>query len=87
MVTIVIKDGAVTPQGKRINVEVGQNVTLNVTSDVADEIHVHSTPEHEFKIKAGATNKKFTFVVKNPGQIAVESHHLDVTILQLVVRT
>jgi len=59
-------------------------VTLNVTSDADEEIHVHSDPEHEYEVKAGDSLDE-TFTIDTPGQVAVEAHHLDVTILQLVV--
>ena len=83
-VDIVIKDGKVTPQGKRVKVKAGDPVTLNVTSDADEEIHVHSDPEHEYEVKAGDSLDE-TFTIDTPGQVAVEAHHLDVTILQLVV--
>jgi ABC-type uncharacterized transport system auxiliary subunit len=85
VVTIVIKDGKVTPQGKRVEVTVGQPVTLRVTADTDDEIHVHSEPEHEYEVAPGPA-KDFTFVIDTPGQVAVELHHLEVTMVQLVVR-
>ncbi|MEO6471109.1 MAG: hypothetical protein ABIR57_04600 [Aeromicrobium sp.] len=85
-VRIVIKDGKATPQGKRVEAKVGHPITLHVTSDRDDEVHVHSEPEHEFKVPAGAKDKTFTFSIDTPGQVAVESHTLDVTIVQLVVR-
>ncbi len=85
-VDIVLKDGKVTPQGKRVQVHADQVIRLHVTSDRADEIHVHSTPEHEYEVAKGMTDKIFTFVIDTPGQVAVESHGLDVTIVQLVVR-
>ncbi|AXT85966.1 hypothetical protein C6I20_12765 [Aeromicrobium sp. A1-2] len=84
-VDIVLKGGAVTPQGKRIDVRVGQKVTLHVTSDADEELHVHSDPEHEFEVSAG-DDESFSFTIDTPGQVAVEAHHLDVTIVQLVVR-
>ncbi len=85
VVPIVFKDGKVTPQGDRVKVKVGQKIELRVTSDRDDEVHVHSTPEHEYEIAKGAKDKTFTFSIKTPGQVAVESHGLDVTIVQLVV--
>lgn len=85
-VDIVFKDGKVMPQGKRVEVKVGQLVRLHVTSDRDDEVHVHSTPEHEYEIATGTKDKIFSFSIDTPGQVAVESHGLDVTILQLVVR-
>jgi len=85
VVEITIAQGKVTPQGERVEVKVGQPVTLSVTSDAADEIHVHSDPEHSLDVTAGAQRKKLTFELETPGQVAVESHHLDATIVQLVV--
>jgi plastocyanin len=84
-IDIAIKDGKVTPQGKRVEVAVGQKVTLHVTSDADEELHVHSDPEHEYELAPG-DDKTYTFTPKVPGQVAVEAHHLDVTIAQLVVR-
>lgn len=86
VVDIAIKDGKATPQGARVDVAVGQEVTLRVTSDAADEIHVHSEPEHSYDVVPGGS-KDFTFTVEIPGQVAVESHHLGVTIVQLVARS
>jgi hypothetical protein len=84
-VDIAIRDGTVTPQGDRVEVKAGQTVTLHITSDADETIHVHSDPEHELEIgDRDDVEKSFTFDV--PGQIAVEAHHLDVTIVQLVVR-
>lgn len=85
VVDVTIADGEVTPQGDRVEVEVGEPVTLRVTSDEADEIHVHSDPEHSLDVEAG-TPGELTFTVDRPGQVAVESHHLEVTIVQLVAR-
>lgn len=85
VVDISIKDDNVMPRGKRVEVKVGQPVTLRVTSDGEDEIHVHSDPEDEYGISPGPA-RDFTFRIDTPGQVAVESHHLEVTIVQLVVR-
>ena len=85
VVDIAIRDGDVTPQADRVEVKVGQKVTLHVTSDADETIHIHSEPEQDFEIAAGDdVEKSFTFNI--PGQIAVEAHELDTTIVQLVVR-
>lgn len=84
-VDVEIADGAVTPQGERVEVTVGEPITLSVTSDHEDEIHVHADPEVSLDAKPGETVEK-TFTIETPGQAAVESHHLGVTIVQLVVR-
>ena len=84
-VTIAVKDGKVTPQGKRVDVKAGEPVTLRISSDADEEIHVHSDPEHEYEVGPGDQVDK-TFTIDTPGQVAVEAHHLDVTIVQLVVK-
>jgi hypothetical protein len=84
-VDITEQNGKVQPVGKVVNAAKGQDITLVVTSDADDEIHVHSEPEHEFEVEAGDTDRKFTFSVDIPGTIEVESHGLDVTILKLQI--
>ena len=85
VVDIAVSNGTVTPQGDRVEMTVGQKVTLRIRSDADETIHVHSEPEQEFEIGKGDDIEK-AFTIDTPGQIAVEAHHLDVTILQLVVR-
>ena len=84
-VDITEKDGKIEPVGKVVKASTGQDITLVVTSDVKDEIHVHSDPEHEFEVAASDEEKEFTFSVDTPGTIEVESHGLEVTILKLEV--
>ena len=84
-VDITEKDGKIEPVGKVVKASTGQDITLVVTSDADDEIHVHSDPEHEFEVAAGDEEKEFTFSVDTPGTIEVESHGLEVTILKLEV--
>jgi plastocyanin len=77
--------GKITPDdGHVVKVAVGQRVQLNVSSDVADEIHVHSEPEHEFEVPAGQ-DKTFTFTIDTPGTVTIESHGLDVVLVKLEV--
>ena len=76
---VTIAGGKVTPADAQVQARVGQPITVHVTSDVADELHVHSTPDHEFAIGA-APNQTFTFTINNPGKVEVELHHLDKTV-------
>jgi plastocyanin len=85
VVDVEIKDGQVTPQGERVEARVGQPITLTITSDVDEEIHVHSDPDHTWQVAAGESITE-SFTVDTPGQVAVEGHDLGVTIVQLVVR-
>ena len=73
---ITIAGGQVTPANTALQARVGQPITFRVTSDAADELHVHSTPGHEFEI-AAAPNQTFTFTIDAPGTFDVELHHLD----------
>lgn len=84
-VEIEFVNGDVVPRDDKIDVNVGEPVTLHVVSDVAEEIHVHSDPEHEYKVAAG-DDTTFTFTIKTPGQVAVEAHELGVRIVELVAR-
>ncbi|MET1038671.1 MAG: hypothetical protein ABW075_10365 [Aeromicrobium sp.] len=84
-VDIEIQDGQATPQGERVEAAVGETITLTIASDVDEEIHVHSDPEHTWQVAAGESITE-SFTVETPGQVAVEAHHLGVTIVQLVVR-
>lgn len=84
-IKITEKDGALDPSGDLVKVAKGQDITLEVSSDADDEFHVHSEPAHEFEVKP-ADNQKFTFSIDRPGTYAVESHHLEVTIVKLQVK-
>jgi hypothetical protein len=85
IIEITENAGKITPNdGHVVKVDVGQEVQLNVSSDVDDEIHVHSEPEHEFEVPAGE-DKTFTFAVDTPGTVEVESHGLEVTLVKLQV--
>ena len=84
-IDVTFDGDTVTPNGDRLEVELGQDVTLVVTADEPGEIHVHSTPEQELEYDAGTS----TLIVTNldrPGIVDIESHDLDKVIVQLEVR-
>lgn len=85
VVEITIAKGAVTPTNATLTAKVNQPITLRVTSDADDELHVHSTPEHEFEVKPAA-DQEFSFTVGVPGSVAVELHHLDRTVATIQVQ-
>jgi len=82
-VKITFSDGSVTPKGERVEVEAGQPIELVVKADEPGELHVHSSPEQELEYGAGTTTLKLT--VDKPGVVDVESHDLEVVIVQLEV--
>jgi len=86
IVTITEADGKVTPNGKKLDARVGQQVVLDVTSDRDDEIHAHIGGDgYELEVKAGqrATG---TFTLDSAGSFEVESHHLEKVIVILNAR-
>ncbi|WP_032391760.1 MULTISPECIES: hypothetical protein [Nocardiaceae] len=80
-----IVGGTVEPTNQRLDASVGQSVSISIDSDITDELHVHSVPEHTFEIEPGK-DQLFTFTVDVPGQVDVELHHSDRTVATLVVR-
>ena len=82
-IDITFSDGSVTPSGKRVEVDAGQPIELVVKADEPGELHVHSSPEQELEYDAGTTPLKLT--IKQPGVVDVESHDLEVVVVQLEV--
>ncbi|MGY2702167.1 hypothetical protein [Nocardioides sp. HB32] len=85
IIQVTFDGDSVTPNGERVDVSVGQPVTLQVTADAPGEIHVHSTPEQELEYGKGETTLKLT-PIEAPGTVDVESHSLEKVIVQLEVR-
>lgn len=73
----------VTPKGERLQVNQG-TVTFEVTADQPGTIHVHTSPEQEFDYESGTHD--YAVALDTPGVVEVESHDLDLVMLQLEVR-
>jgi hypothetical protein len=85
-INIKIANGKVDPNGKKIDASVGQEVILQVTSDMDDEIHAHTGGAgYELEVKANEPTTG-TFTLPTPGSFEVESHHLEKIIVILNVR-
>jgi uncharacterized protein YcfL len=82
-IEIEIEGDKITPNGERIKVGTGETVTLEITSDRAGELHVHSTPEQEIAFKKGKSTHELT--IDTPGVVDVEEHEADLVVLQLQV--
>ena len=83
---VKIANGQVTPAGERVDVTIGQPIRLIVDSDAPDELHVHSTPEHEFEVPAGAHGRVYQFKLTQPGVVEVELHKLDDVVVSIAAR-
>lgn len=83
VIDITIAGGKVNPNGKKISAKVGQQVTLRVTSDEADEIHAHIGGDgYELEVPTGKPTTG-SFKLTSPGSFEVESHHLEKIIVIL----
>jgi PBP1b-binding outer membrane lipoprotein LpoB len=83
VVEITIDGDTVEPNGARVEAQVGEPITLQITSDREGELHVHSTPEQEISFDKGTTQAELT--IDQPGIVEVEDHHSDLVIVQLEV--
>jgi plastocyanin len=83
-VTVTVKGNDVTPTAEPITISVGQTVELDVTADRSGELHVHSSPTHEFEFKPGKST--FRFTLNQPGAVIVEEHVSDALVLKILVR-
>ena len=85
-VDITLAGGQVTPNGEKLDVRVGQQVVLNVTSDEDDEIHAHTGGDgYELEVRAGVPATG-TFTLDSAGSFEVESHHLEKVVVILNAR-
>lgn len=85
VVDINIAGGVVTPTNGQTQGKVGKPVVLKVSSDVSDQLHVHSVPEHTFQVEP-RRDQTFEFTVDVPGQVDVELHDLNRTVVTVQVR-
>ena len=83
-IEVTFEGDTVTPNGKRVEVETGQSVELDITADAPGEIHVHSDPEQSLEYDEGTSTIEIEGI-DQPGVVDVESHDLDVVIVQLEV--
>jgi uncharacterized protein YcfL len=82
-VEIEIEGDRITPNGERLKLGIGETITLEIRSDRAGELHVHSTPEQMLEFDKGRTTVELT--IDQPGIVDVEEHESGVVILQLQV--
>ncbi|KUI03650.1 hypothetical protein AU188_22755 [Mycobacterium sp. IS-3022] len=75
-IDITIEGGNVTPTNAQVQGKVNEPIVLRVNSDAADELHVHSVPEHTFKV-APKPGQQFQFTVEVPGNVEIELHELN----------
>jgi hypothetical protein len=85
IIDVNIAGGNVTPTNAQLQGKVSQPIIVRVNSDAADELHVHSSPEHTFKVEPRA-GQSFQFTIDVPGQVEIELHQLQRTIATVQVQ-
>lgn len=83
-IDVEVRDGEVVGGPQRFQVSVGEDVQIVVTSDVADEVHVHGYDFTE-DVEAGG-ERSILFTVDIPGVFEVELEERGLRLLTLEVR-
>jgi plastocyanin len=82
-IAVEVADGQVSGDTGRVPVAVGTQVTLVITSDAADEVHVHG---YDLSADlAPGTPAEITFAASIPGVFEVELHEAGTALLALQV--
>jgi len=84
VLAVTVRGGAVVDGAARQRATLNQPVTIRVTSDAADEIHVHGY-DKRFNVVAGRTAET-TFVANIPGVFEVEFEKSGKVLFTLEVR-
>jgi hypothetical protein len=82
-IEVTFADGKASGDTGRVQVAVGTSVTLVVTSDVADEVHVHGY-DKEAELSPGQPTE-IEFDATIPGIFEVELHHASTVLRRLQV--
>ncbi|GAA2808902.1 hypothetical protein [Streptomyces showdoensis] len=82
--TITVSGDSVQPPPSRVELKKGERLTLRVTSDRADTLHVHGY-DRELPLPAG-TPATLTLTADRTGLFEVETHESGLVLTQLVVR-
>ena len=84
VLAVTVRGGSVVEGASRQRATLGQSVTVRVTSDVADEVHVHGY-DKTIPVAAGRT-AEVTFVANIPGVFEVEFEKSHKVLFTLEVR-
>ncbi|WP_369820404.1 cupredoxin domain-containing protein [Phycicoccus sp. Soil803] len=83
-IAITVTGSKVTPAPATVDLAVGEQLTLTVTSDHADQLHIHGF-EIEKDLVAG-TPLSVTVTGAQPGVYEVETHHPELRLMKIAVR-
>ncbi|WP_328527498.1 hypothetical protein OG984_17170 [Nocardioides sp. NBC_00368] len=84
MLTVTIDGDEVSPNAEEIDLDTGERLLVEIDSDRAGELHVHSAAEQLIEFAAGTTNSEI--VVNTPGTVEVEDHDTTAVVALIEVR-
>lgn len=84
VLTVTIDGEVVSPNAEEIELSTGEKLLVEIDSDRAGEIHVHSAPEQFIEYAEGTTNGEI--VVNTPGSVEVEDHDTSAVVALVEVR-
>ena len=84
VVDVTVAGNDVTPVAQSVELGVGETLLLEINSDRAGELHVHSSPEQFADFEAGASELDFTF--DKPGSVDIEEHESGALIVRVLVQ-
>ena len=83
VIDVVVAGGQPEGGSQSVDVPVGEQVTLRVTADAADEVHVHGYDLFADTVPGEAV--ELTFVAEIPGQFEIELEDSHVLLVELTV--
>ncbi|MFI5626185.1 hypothetical protein ACIA03_22180 [Nocardioides sp. NPDC051685] len=84
LLTVTIDGEEVSPNAEEIDLGTGEKLLVEIDSDRAGELHVHSAPEQLIEYAEGTTNGEI--VVNTPGTVEVEDHDTGAVVALIEVR-
>lgn len=84
LLTVTIDGDQISPNAEEIDLGTGDKLLVEVQSDRAGELHVHSAPDQFIEFAAGTTNSEI--VVNTPGTVEVEDHETSAVVALIEVR-
>jgi len=85
VIEATIRGDELDPNGERVDVKLGEPITIVVDADRAGELHVHSDPEQELEYAKGTTRLELDPITV-PGIVEVEDHVADKLLVSLLVQ-
>jgi|TARA_B100000678_G_C18096295_1_gene456876 cytoskeletal protein RodZ len=84
LLSVTIAGEDVQPNAQEIDLATGEKLAIEIQSDRAGELHVHSTPEQFIEFDAGTTSTRL--VIETPGSVEVEDHDTSDVVALIEVR-